>query len=65
MNSYILTPEAEYETVGVIPNVVFTTGAIANMETRKLSIYYGGADTQICLAEGNIDEIIDACLKGK
>lgn len=64
MNSFILTPEEEYEHHGVIPDVVFTTGAIADLQTRKLRVYYGGADTCICLAEGDIDEIIDGCIKG-
>lgn len=64
MNRYILTPETEYEHMGVIPNVVFSTGAIADLEKRRLKVYYGGADTCICLAEGDLDEIIDGCIKG-
>ena len=64
MQSYILTPEMEYEHLGVIPNVVFATGAIADLESRRLRVYYGGADTCVCLAEGDLDEIIDGCIKG-
>ncbi len=64
MQSYILTPETEYEHHGVIPDVVFATGAIADLDKRSLRIYYGGADTCVCLAEGDLDEIIDGCLKG-
>ena len=64
MQSYLLTPDTEYEHHGVIPNVVFTTGAIADLESRRLRVYYGGADTCVCLAEGDLDEIIDACIKG-
>jgi len=64
MNQYLLTPETEYEHMGVVPDVVFTTGAIADMDKRRLRVYYGGADTCICLAEGDLDEIIDGCLKG-
>lgn len=64
MNSYLLTPEEEYEYHGVIPNTVFATGAIADLQTRELSVYYGGADTVIGLATGNLDEILDACEKG-
>lgn len=65
MNNYILTPETDYERLGVIPDVVFTAGAIADMKTRELKIYYGGADTTINLATGNLDEIIELCMKGK
>ena len=64
MNRYLLTPEMEYEHCGVIPEVVFATGAIADFKTRELRIYYGGADTTTNLATGNLDEIIDGCLKG-
>ncbi|MBI4977392.1 MAG: glycoside hydrolase family 130 protein [Spirochaetes bacterium] len=62
---YILTPETEYEHLGVIPDVVFATGAIADLKARKLRVYYGGADTCLCLAEGDLDEIIDECLNEK
>lgn len=64
MKRYILTPETEYEHMGVVPDVVFATGAIADLKERKLKVYYGGADTCICLAEGDLDEIIDGCIKG-
>jgi predicted GH43/DUF377 family glycosyl hydrolase len=43
---------------------VFACGAIADLDTRRLRIYYGAADTRICLAEGDLDEIIEGCLKG-
>lgn len=64
MQSYMLTPETDYEHMGVVPDVVFSTGAIADLERRRLRVYYGGADTCVCLAEGDLDEIIDGCLKG-
>jgi len=64
MQSYVLTPETEYEHHGVVPDVVFATGAIADLKTRRLRVYYGGADTCVCLAESDLDEIIDGCLKG-
>lgn len=64
MNRYLLTPETPYEHMGVVPDVVFATGAIADMSTRRLRVYYGGADTCVCLAEGDLDEIIDGCIKG-
>jgi len=62
--SYILTADEDYEFRGRCPGCVFATGAIADLQSRKLRVYYGIADTAIGLAEGNIDEIIDACLKG-
>ena len=64
MKSYILTPEVEYEHMGVIPDTVFTTGAVVDWKTRRLNVYYGAADTCIGLAYGDLDEILDGCVKG-
>lgn len=64
MNSYLLSPEEPYEYIGTCPACVFATGAIADLESRNLRVYYGAADTSICLAEGNLDEIIDGCING-
>lgn len=63
-NSYILAPDAEYEFMGRVPNVVFACGAIPDYEEDRLRVYYGGADTCICLATGKISEIVDMCKKG-
>jgi beta-1,4-mannooligosaccharide/beta-1,4-mannosyl-N-acetylglucosamine phosphorylase len=54
-----------YEQTGRVPNVVFPCGAIADLEQDRLRMYYGGADTCVCLATGSISEIIDACLNEK
>lgn len=62
--SYLLTAEEDYEFKGRCPGCVFATGAVADLKTRRLRVYYGAADTSICLAEGSLDEIIDACIKG-
>ena len=65
MNSYLLTPETEYEHTGRTPDVIFTCGGIADLQKRRLRVYYGGADTCIALAEGDLDEIVEACLEGR
>ena len=64
MKSYLLTPETEYECRGVVPDTVFSTGAVVDWNTRTLRIYYGAADTSIALAYGSLDEIIEGCIKG-
>lgn len=64
MESYLLTPEEDYEFMGWVPDVVFSCGAIADHETGKIRVYYGAADTCIGLATGNLEEITDACVKG-
>jgi len=58
---FILSPEEIYECVGQVPNVVFSGGAV-EMEGGTLNIYYGGADTRICLATTTIDRLVQFCL---
>jgi len=56
---YILNPRELYECVGDVPNVVFPCAALHDAETGRISIYYGGADTVVCLAFTQVDELID------
>ena len=60
---FILTPREDYERVGETINCVFSNGAILE-PNGELKVYYGAADTCICLATAQIDELINACLKG-
>ena len=61
---WILTPTEPYETHGRVDNVVFPCGAIADIETDTIRIYYGAADTCIGLATGKLSELIAACKNG-
>ena len=54
---YLLAPAAPYEMMGDVPNVVFPCAALC--EGDKVCVYYGAADTHVCLAFGYISEIID------
>lgn len=54
---YLLAPAAPYELAGDVPNVVFPCAAIQDGE--KVAIYYGAADTSVCIAFGYIDEILE------
>jgi beta-1,4-mannooligosaccharide/beta-1,4-mannosyl-N-acetylglucosamine phosphorylase len=56
---YLLAPQAPYERTGDVPNVAFPCAALIDAETGRLAIYYGGADTVVCLAFGYVDEVID------
>ena len=56
---YLLSPQVTYEQVGDVPNVVFPCAALLDRDTDRLSIYYGGADTVVCLAHGYLSEIIE------
>lgn len=56
---YILSPQKMYECVGDVPNVAFPCAALADSETGRIAIYYGGADTVTCLAFAHAEELID------
>jgi beta-1,4-mannooligosaccharide/beta-1,4-mannosyl-N-acetylglucosamine phosphorylase len=56
---YLLSPQTLYECVGDVPNVAFPCAALADADTGRLAIYYGGADTVTCLAFACVDELID------
>jgi beta-1,4-mannooligosaccharide/beta-1,4-mannosyl-N-acetylglucosamine phosphorylase len=51
---YLLSPQAPYEQVGDVPNVVFPCAALVNRSNDRVSIYYGSADTVVCLARGRL-----------
>jgi predicted GH43/DUF377 family glycosyl hydrolase len=63
----ILSPETEYE-IGKegawVPNVVFTCGAVSDEDKEvldandKVLVYYGAADTYLCLATATVGELI-------
>lgn len=50
--------------VGDIPNVVFSSGAILE-EDHQIKIYYGAADTCICIGTAHIDELMQFCTIGE
>ena len=54
-----MSPQALYECVGDVPNVVFPCAALADSETGRIAIYYGAADTVTGVAYTELDELID------
>ncbi len=52
----IFQAEAPYELSGIVPNVVFPTGTI--LRGDELWMYYGAADTHICLAIAGLADIM-------
>lgn len=57
---FILTPREPYERNGETIDCVFSNGTILE-PNGELKIYYGAADTSVCLAFANIYELIEAC----
>ena len=56
----ILTPREKYERVGDINNVVFASGAILEPD-GSLKVYYGAADTCICVATVSFASLMTRC----
>jgi predicted GH43/DUF377 family glycosyl hydrolase len=59
----MLKPEAPYELKGLVPNIVFPTGAL--VKNGQLYVYYGAADKTVAVARGNLDDLIEHYLLPK
>jgi beta-1,4-mannooligosaccharide/beta-1,4-mannosyl-N-acetylglucosamine phosphorylase len=55
---YLLTPEADYETTGFVPNVAFPCATLCDAKTGRIAIYYGAADSVVALAYAKADELV-------
>jgi predicted GH43/DUF377 family glycosyl hydrolase len=52
----LLEPKEKYEKEGVVPNVTFSCGAV--IRDKTLFLYYGGADTVICVATAKVSDLL-------
>jgi predicted GH43/DUF377 family glycosyl hydrolase len=59
----ILVPEENYEFFGMVPHIVFPSGAL--VEKNRLDIYYGGADTVCAKASLHLPDLLDAMQDGQ
>ncbi|RMF82228.1 MAG: glycosidase, partial [Nitrospirae bacterium] len=57
-SAWCLAPEAPYERVGDVPNVVFPCGWL--VREGVVHLYYGGADTCVCLATAPLERLLAA-----
>jgi predicted GH43/DUF377 family glycosyl hydrolase len=60
---WIFAPQAPYERQGDVGNAVFPCGVLHDAASGELRLYYGAADTSICLATARLDELLDAVLR--
>jgi len=60
-DNWILQPEDEWEITGYVPNVVFTCGAVPEND-GTVKIYWGGADTVMCVGTAIIKELVHSCI---
>ncbi len=56
--NWIMGPEADYERMGDVGDVVFPCGHTVGDDGDTLNLYYGAADTAIALATGRISEML-------
>ncbi len=57
-DSPILSPREDYERIGDIGNVCFACGAVIE-NGGEMKIYYGAADTSICIATCTLEQILE------
>lgn len=60
-NKPVLSPRRNYERIGDVGNVAFACGAVVE-DTGEIKVYYGAADTCICVATANFNDLINATL---
>lgn len=59
---WVLAPLADYERTGDVPNVVFPCGLVRDEGSGQIRLYYGAADTSVCLATAQLDDLLAAVL---
>lgn len=60
-DDWILQPQDPWEITGYVHNVVFTCGAVPEPD-KTVKIYWGGADTVMCVGEADIIDLTGLCL---
>ena len=60
--NWIFAPLAPYERTGDVPNVVFPCGLVHDSGSDEVRLYYGAADSSICLATAPLHDLLDTVL---
>lgn len=55
---YAMNPRELYELLGDTHNVVFPVASLCDAPTGRLAIYYGAADTVVCLAFSTVQDLV-------
>ncbi len=59
---WVMGPLAPYERIGDVPNVVFPCGLVHDSVSDDVRLYYGAADSCICLATARLGDLLEAVL---
>jgi len=60
----VLEPDEFYENAGHKVGVVYSCGAVVT-ENNQLLVYYGGADTVVCVAQADLTDFIEKIFAGE
>jgi predicted GH43/DUF377 family glycosyl hydrolase len=60
--NWIFAPLAPYERTGDVPNVVFPCGLVRDSGSDEVRLYYGAADSSICVATARLHDLLEAVL---
>jgi predicted GH43/DUF377 family glycosyl hydrolase len=58
-DGWVFGPQEPYERLGDVPGVTFPTGTVVNPETKELFMYYGAADSCVCVATAKLEDLLD------
>jgi len=58
-SEWLFGPDAAYERAGDVPEVVFPCGWLLGDDGDTIRLYYGAADTSICLATASLRALLD------
>lgn len=58
-DEWVVGPHAAYEINGDIANIVFPCGAVLDVPSGELRVYYGAADTCVGLMTAQIGDVLD------
>jgi predicted GH43/DUF377 family glycosyl hydrolase len=57
-NEWVFGPKEPYESYGDVGGVVFPCGWVLRDDGDTIHLYYGGADSVVCVAEASVSELL-------
>lgn len=61
-NEWVFGPDAPYERLGDVSDVVFPCGWVQGDDPDQIRLYYGAADSTVCVADASLSELVDHVL---
>lgn len=61
-NEWVFGPTAPYERTGDVSDVVFPCGWVQGDDPDQVRLYYGAADSTVCVADASVSELLEHVL---